>query len=36
MWRNVGLYWLRVAMYALLMVCIGTIYYDIGASPLLL
>jgi len=28
--RNLGVFWMRVAMYVLLCICIGTIYFDMG------
>lgn len=30
MYRDVGYYWLRLAVYILLTVCIGTMYFNIG------
>ncbi|KAL5727354.1 ATP-binding cassette sub- G member 1 [Ranunculus cassubicifolius] len=32
MYRDVGYYWLRLAIYVALCLCVGTIYYDIGHS----
>ncbi|KAK1268808.1 ABC transporter G family member 11 [Acorus gramineus] len=32
MYRDLGYYWLRFAIYIALCLCIGTIYYDIGKS----
>eukprot|EP01018_Ginkgo_biloba_P002228 Gb_14532 [translate_table: standard] len=30
MYRDLGYYWLRVAIYIALCLCVGTIYYDVG------
>ncbi|KAJ0097985.1 hypothetical protein Patl1_28227 [Pistacia atlantica] len=32
MYRDLGYYWLRLAIYIALCLCVGTIYYDIGDS----
>ncbi|KAH9317173.1 hypothetical protein KI387_018942 [Taxus chinensis] len=32
MTRDVGYYWLRVVIYTLVTICIGTIYYDVGTG----
>ncbi|EYU23963.1 hypothetical protein ABFS82_12G014400 [Erythranthe guttata] len=32
MYRDLGYYWLRLAIYIALCLCVGTIYYDIGHS----
>ncbi|XP_068642853.1 ABC transporter G family member 1-like [Aristolochia californica] len=32
MFRDIGYYWLRLVIYILLCLCLGTIYYDIGMS----
>lgn len=32
MWRDFGYYWLRLAIYIVVTICIGTIYFDIGTS----
>ena len=32
MYRDLGYYWLRLAIYIALCLCVGTIYYDIGVS----
>lgn len=32
MFRDVGYYWLRLAIYIALAVGLGTLYYDIGTS----
>ncbi|KAB1201681.1 ABC transporter G family member 11 [Morella rubra] len=32
MYRDLGYYWLRLAIYIALCLCVGTIYYDIGMS----
>lgn len=32
MWRDFGYYWLRLAIYIVVTICIGTIYLDIGTS----
>lgn len=31
-WRNLGVFWLRLAMYTMLCLCIGTIYYKLDYS----
>lgn len=30
--RNLGVFWMRMAMYVLLCICIGTIYFDMGEN----
>lgn len=32
MYRDLGYYWLRLAIYIALCLCVGTIFYDIGSS----
>ncbi|KAK2984678.1 hypothetical protein RJ640_006661 [Escallonia rubra] len=32
MYRDLGYYWLRLAVYIALCLCVGTIFYDIGSS----
>lgn len=32
MYRDLGYYWLRLANYIALCLCVGTIFYDIGSS----
>ncbi|XP_020244703.1 ABC transporter G family member 11-like [Asparagus officinalis] len=32
MYRDLGYYWLRLAIYIVLCLCVGTIYHDIGHS----
>lgn len=32
MYRDLGYYWLRFAIYVALCLCLGTIFYDIGHS----
>lgn len=32
MYRDLGYYWLRFAIYVALCLCVGTIYYDVGHS----
>ncbi|GIM01286.1 hypothetical protein Vretimale_6074 [Volvox reticuliferus] len=29
-WRNIAVFWLRLGMYVMLCICIGTIYYKLG------
>ncbi|GFR44953.1 hypothetical protein Agub_g6261 [Astrephomene gubernaculifera] len=31
-WRNIAVFWLRLGMYIMLCICIGTIYYHLDAS----
>ena len=31
-WRNIAVFWLRVAMYVMLCVCMGTIFLFLGTS----
>lgn len=30
--KNIGVFWMRLAMYVMLCICIGTIYFDMGKS----
>ena len=30
MYRDLGYYWLRLAIYIALCLCVGTIFYDVG------
>lgn len=30
--RNYAIYWVRIAMYSMLCICLGTLYWDIGTS----
>ena len=30
--RDVGYYWLRIIIYILVSICVGTIYFDVGFS----
>ncbi|KAH7446285.1 hypothetical protein KP509_01G050000 [Ceratopteris richardii] len=32
MFRDIGYYWLRLVIYILVSLCLGTIYYDVGTS----
>lgn len=32
MYRDLGYYWLRLAIYIALCLCVGTIFYDIGSD----
>lgn len=32
MFRDLGYYWLRLAIYIMLGLCIGTVFYDVGHS----
>lgn len=32
MYRDLGYYWLRFAIYIMLCICVGTIFYDVGNS----
>ncbi|RWW02091.1 hypothetical protein BHE74_00039495 [Ensete ventricosum] len=32
MYRDLGYYWLRLAIYIMLCLCIGTVFYDVGLS----
>ena len=32
MYRDLGYYWLRFAVYIMLCLCVGTVFYDIGHS----
>ena len=32
MYRDLGYYWLRFAIYIMLCLCVGTIFYDVGHS----
>ncbi|XP_051120565.1 ABC transporter G family member 15-like isoform X2 [Andrographis paniculata] len=32
MYRDVGYYWCRIAIYTVLAICVGTIFYDVGTS----
>lgn len=32
MWRDFGYYWLRLVVYIVVTLCIGTIYFDIGTA----
>ena len=31
-WRNLGVFWLRLGMYVMLCLCIGTVYYNMDNS----
>ncbi|XP_076943738.1 ABC transporter G family member 15-like [Bidens hawaiensis] len=33
MCRDVGYYWLRVIIYSIVSICVGTIFYDVGTGP---
>jgi hypothetical protein len=32
MYRDLGYYWLRLAIYVALCICVGTIYYKVGTG----
>lgn len=32
MCRDVGYYWLRIIIYVIVSICVGTIYFDVGTS----
>lgn len=31
--RDFGYYWLRIIVYIILSICVGTIFYDVGTGP---
>lgn len=33
MYRDIGYYWLRLAIYVCITVCLGTIFYHVGYGP---